>query len=69
MDLLRQVCDLLGELLVLLGEVRVRLKQLEDPSTSRLRRSLEPAVALLDSIGLLSRSARRVCASRISGAA
>ncbi len=50
MDLLRQVRDLLRERLVLLREVGIRLKQLEDLVGFRLRRSLEPAVALLDSI-------------------
>ena len=51
-DLPRQVRDLLRQLLVLLCEVGVRLKQLEDSVGLRLRRSLEPAVALFDSLGV-----------------
>src|SRR2546427_1058062 len=51
-DLLCQVRDLLRQLLVLQGEISVRLEQLEDLVGFRLRGSLEPAVALLDSIGV-----------------
>ena len=50
-DLPRQVRDLLGQLLVLHREVGVRLEQLEDLVGFRLRRSLEPVVVLVDSIG------------------
>lgn len=51
-DLLRQVGDLLGQLLVLLRKVGVRLEQLKDLVGLRLRSPLEPALILLDSLGM-----------------
>src|SRR5713226_3093055 len=51
-DLRRQVGDLLCQLLVLQRELGVRLEQLEELVGLRLRGSLQPTVALLDSIGV-----------------